>query len=144
MAKRRRLALRFPRWVMVVAALALITVIFTSTSIAQVERDRLFEEASKIVKEIEALFARLRLITARLPGVLVAGFVAGALSERQEGPRPQPVYLPEVLVSIEDPVGGSTVAPPQETDLSGRFVFRGVRPGKYRLCWKASGFTPGS
>ena len=112
----------------------------SSAPVAQIESDQP-QEVERLVRDLETILDRWRNIAAHQPGLVVTGYIAGAVSQQREGPQFQTVYVPRVEVVVEE-ISGATSAP-EVTDLSGRFTFRNVRPGKYSLCWKRDGFTPG-
>ena len=131
---------RVVRWIAVVGFI--ISAVVTSVSIAQNRLDLALSEMEDVIKRLEDLLVRLKANRSRQPGVVVAGFIAAVVTGEREGRKFRSVYVPGIDVYLEEP-GGFSSAPPQQTDLSGRFTFRNLRAGSYRLCWKADGYAPG-
>ena len=82
------------------------------------------------------------MVSSQQAGLVVSGYMAAAVSEQREGPKLRTIFVPGVTVFVED-LGSGTTSAPQRTDLSGRFTFHDVKPGKHRLCWKMDSFTSG-
>ncbi len=70
------------------------------------------------------------------PGMTISGRVAF------EGASPPPIDLAHFRVLLSPVLSGGAVAivpPPQQTDAQGRFTFKDVMPGRYRLAAEATG-----
>ena len=52
------------------------------------------------------------------------------------------IYMPGINVDLRDLLANQSVESVR-TDLSGRFRFSPHKPGRYQVCWKARGLTPG-
>ena len=99
-------------------------------------------DMTSAIRELQLALDRWRVSVQQQPGFVVSGYISAAVSKEQEGPRRRTIFVPGVDVVLEDLGVGST-SPPQSTDLSGRFTFHAVKPGKHQVCWKADGFAAG-
>ncbi|MCH7700398.1 MAG: hypothetical protein IID37_01805 [Planctomycetes bacterium] len=83
------------------------------------------------------------------PGVFVRGYIATRVFELGPGgvtgrapTTSQDIYIPGVKVFLTDTLTAATTDP-VTTDLSGRFTTPLVQPGRYQVCWTASGYIDG-
>ena len=134
---------RWYRWGVTVAVLIVTLGLFGgSMSVAQTQGEVLLRDMNSLMRDLQSLLERWRVVSSQQAGLVVSGYMAAAVSEQREGPKLRTIFVPGVTVFVED-LGSGTTSAPQRTDLSGRFTFHDVKPGKHRLCWKMDSFTSG-